>query len=79
MLAAFAEGYAIGAVVLNPKDAGPLWHKTSLSTISLVDGPSISGRVLRSGERGVLVFDALDGSVQFKRWEEIRGIDLTGR
>ena len=77
LLSAFAQGWAIGAVVLNPKDAGPLWPKTPSSTILLVDGPSISGRVLRSGERGLLVFDDVERSILFKRWEEVRAIDLS--
>lgn len=79
MLAAFAAGYWIGAGVLNPRDA-PVWQWLSAvpkTTISLTDGPPLSGRVLRSGERGLLVFNTLDGSIQFKRWQDVRGIDLS--
>jgi hypothetical protein len=78
LLTAFTWGYWIAAGVLNLGDA-PLWLRWSpvpTLTISLSDGPPLIGRVLRSGEQGLLVFNAPDGSIQFKRWDDVRGIDL---
>jgi hypothetical protein len=65
--------FALGNFRANPDLAWPLVHP---ATISLTDGPPISGRVLRSGERGLLIFNSLDETVQFKRWDDIRGIVL---
>jgi hypothetical protein len=70
-LLAFGIGYAKA----NAPKEGWAWSITP-TTILMADGPSISGRVLRSGERGLLFLNALDGTVQFKRWDNIRGIDL---
>ena len=39
-------------------------------------GPSICGRVLRSGERGLLLSNALNGTIQFRPWDTIKGIEI---
>jgi hypothetical protein len=45
------------------------------ATISLRDGPSLTGRILASGERGLLILNTVEGAVQLKRWDEVRDID----
>jgi hypothetical protein len=70
VLLAFAFGYARahvpeeGSASINP------------ATISLTDGPLICGRVLRSGERGLLLRNALNGTIHFRRWDDIRAIEV---
>ena len=71
VLLAFGIGYAKA----HAPEEGWSWS-ISPATISLTDGPSISGRVLRSGERGLLILNALDGTVHFRRWDNVRGIEL---
>jgi hypothetical protein len=67
---AFATGYAKAIDHVQPTSG------FAPATISLNDGPPISGRVMRSGERGVLIFDTLDGTVKLKRWDQVRDIEL---
>ncbi len=78
LVASFAAGYWMAAGMLNPRDA-PIWQWWSavpVTTILLNDGPPLSGRILGAGERGLLLFNTIDGSIQLKRWDAVRGIEL---
>jgi hypothetical protein len=69
--------YWIAGSVLNPQD-DPLWlrwQQFPLQRFSLENGPPLSGRILSAGERGLLLFNTLDGSIQLKRWNNVRGIE----
>jgi hypothetical protein len=54
----------------------PVTGEVVWSTIMLNDGPPISGRVLRAGERGLLFFNAQDQSVEFRPWDQIKRIKV---
>jgi hypothetical protein len=71
VLLAFGLGYARA----HAPEEGWKWAITP-ATISLKDGPSICGRVLRSGERGVLMSNLLDGTIQFRPWDKIQSIEV---
>jgi hypothetical protein len=67
--------FGLGYVTAKPEEAWP-WS-VGPATISLTDGPPITGRVLRSGERGLLIFNA-QGTIELRRWDKIRGVEFSG-
>ena len=87
----FFKGWAMRSVFLNVglpalmlflafglgfAQSWPVTGEVVWSTIMLNDGPPISGRVLRAGERGLLFFNAQDQSVEFRPWDQIKRIKV---
>jgi uncharacterized membrane protein YhaH (DUF805 family) len=48
----------------------------SPNIIKLKSGPPISGRIIRSGERGVLFYDPAEKKIRFELWDAISSIEL---
>ena len=50
-----------------------------VGTINLKNGASIDGRIIRSGERGVLIYDQVSDRLRFLLWEGITSIEALPR
>jgi hypothetical protein len=55
----------------------------SIETTSIVRLKSketpIEGRIIRSGERGILLYDRVSNLVRFERWETISSIEVPAK
>lgn len=50
-------------------DLGDIFH-----VIITKDGDELGGRIIRSGDRGVIFFDQAHGEISFLRWDGIERI-----
>jgi hypothetical protein len=65
----FSLGLAFGA--------GLTTNLNQTNTVNLKNKPLINGRIIRSGERGVLVYERQTNLVRFVPWETIGSIETT--
>jgi len=72
----FLFGNLFGASVLSNEDTNRMSTRTT-ETVYFKNGVSINGRIIRSGERGVLIYDPGADRIHFELWDAIRSIEAT--
>jgi hypothetical protein len=67
---------AVRAYGLGYYDARTALNSKAGQTLLTTDG-QMNGQVFRSGERGILFFDAATKKVNFLRWDEVKRLEAT--
>jgi hypothetical protein len=70
----FFVGYIFAASATTTADPNNLFQ-LGIGTINLKNGAPINGRIIRSGERGVLIYDPASDRLRFLSWEGISSIE----
>jgi hypothetical protein len=72
---AFIFGYQLGTSYLSKDDISKGLMSTGFNVVEFKDGASIKGRIMRSGDRGVLLYDPASDRVLFELWDTIHSIE----
>jgi hypothetical protein len=70
----FYIGYLFAASATAKADPNNIFQ-LEIGTINLKTGAPITGRIIRSGERGVLIYDPASDRLRFLSWEGISSIE----
>jgi hypothetical protein len=70
----FFIGYSFAASAITTTDPNNIFQP-GIGTINLKNGSQINGRIIRSGERGVLIYDPASDRLRFLMLEEISSIE----
>jgi hypothetical protein len=76
LVLSFAMGLSLGSAYWNPTAKGALKSGT-LSIVNLKDRPALTGQIIRSGERGVLLYEPVSDRIRFELWAAITSIETT--
>jgi len=76
LIVSFAFGVSFGSSYVNPAAEGALKPKV-LSVVNLKDRPALIGQIIRSGERGVLLYIPASDRIRFELWSSINSIETT--
>ncbi len=73
----FILGYIVaqGRVSTKIDTAGIFSNR--IQTVNLKNKPSIRARIVRSGDRGILLYEPDTDQLRFMLWEAIKSIDAT--
>ena len=74
----FFVGYLFSASAITSADPNDPFQ-LEVGTINLKNGATINGRIIRSGERGVLIYDQVSDRLRFLLWEGITSIEALPR
>ena len=73
----FIFGLADGRAYVSKDDRPDGLIPTASNVVQLKDGASISGRIIRSGDRGVLLYDPASDRLRFVLWDTMDNIEAT--
>jgi hypothetical protein len=76
ILLSYSMGLLVGAYGLGYYDARTALNSRVGQTLFTATG-QMNGQVFRSGERGMLFFDAATKKVNFLRWDEVKRLEAT--
>lgn len=77
LTASFLIGYWAGRSNMSTEDTNNIFtHSIETITLKHVAAP-INGRIVRSGDRGVLLYDRVSNRLRFVLWEAIESIEAT--
>jgi hypothetical protein len=76
-MVAFLLGYYVGAAYLSKDDISKGLIPAVVDVVDFKDGASIKARIIRSGDRGVLLYDPASDRVRFVLWDTISSIEAT--
>jgi hypothetical protein len=74
----FFVGYLFSASAIISADPNNFFQ-LEVGTINLKNGATINGRIIRSGERGVLIYDQVSDRLRFLLWQGISSIEALPR
>jgi hypothetical protein len=74
----FFVGYLFSASAITSAEPNNLFQ-LGVGTINLKNGAPINGRIIRSGERGVLIYDRVSDRLRFLLWDGISSIEALPR
>ena len=74
---AFIFGIHLGTMYLSKNDISKGLMSAVFNVVDFKDGASIKGRIIRSGDRGVLLYDPASDRVRFELWDTIHSIEAT--
>ena len=75
----FIVGYWNGRGSLSSDDNANKIFPSSIETVNFKNGAPMNGRIIRSGDRGVLLYDPVSNRLRFVLWEAIGSIEATPR
>jgi hypothetical protein len=73
----FLVGYSAGTGSLSNDDNASKIFPPSIQTVNFKNGAPMNGRIIRSGDRGVLLYDPASNRIRFVLWEAIGSIEAT--